>query len=301
MSADQVVDLSARWTHAGARVLIRLPDGATSRPYRLFDLRPLGPIVGAEITGVDLRAPLSPEVFAELDRALLEWKVIFFRGQEISSDQQREFALNWGELEEHPVVPHGATKDVVRIATNKDNAGWQNTWHSDGPWRADPPIAFVLRMITVPPGGGGDTLWADCAAAYDNLVPELKERAENLLGVHDFAEIFGHMLDPDELAAKRAQFPPVSHPVVRTHPRTGRKMLFVNAGATSSLGGLDQAEGEALLRRLFAQAHVPEFQVRWRWQPGDVAFWDNWATWHYAASDYYPNSRLAERVSIIRR
>ncbi len=300
MLDDQVVDLSARWTHAGASILNRLPEGRASAPYRLFGLRPLGPVIGAQIAGVDLRESLTPELFAELDRALLEWKVLFFRGQEISTDEQRAFALNWGQLEEHPVVPRGATKDVVRIEMNENNAGWQNTWHSDGPWRADPPLAFVLRMIVIPPSGG-DTLWADCAAAYDNLLPKVKERIAGLAGVHDFAELFGHMLDPDELAAKRAMFPPVTHPVVRTHPRTGRKMLFVNAGATSSLAGMAAAESEALLRELFEQAQVPEFQVRWRWQADDVAFWDNWATWHYAASDYYPSSRLAERVSIIGR
>jgi taurine dioxygenase len=296
-----VVDLTARWTHAGPRMLNRLPEGAISEPYRLFDLRPLGPVIGAEIAGVDLGIPLAPDVFADIDRALLEWKVLFFRDQGIGADEQRAFALNWGKLEEHPVVPHGETKDVVRIAINGKNGGWQNTWHSDGLWRAEPPLAFVLRMITIPPDGGGDTLWSDCAAAYDNLPPEVKARIAGLDGKYDFAELFGAELDPDELAAKRAQFPPVAHPVVTIHPRTGRKLLFANAGATSSLAGLEPAESEALLRMLFEQAHVPEFQVRWRWRPGDVAFWDNWATWHYAVSDYYPNERLAERVSIIRR
>lgn len=277
--------------------LRRLPDNQEEQPYTLFNVKPLGPIIGAEITGVDLSRPVSPELQSELNRALLEWKVIFFRDQAITSKQQRDFALLWGELETHPFLPPGDTQDVVRFTSDERRRGGANNWHSDVSWRLTPALGAVLRLIEVPPLGG-DTLWVDAAAAYDNLPDEIKARIDGLQAVHDFTHNFGRRLSPEQLAVKQQEFPAAIHPVVRTHPETGRKTLFVNSDFTSYIIGLEPEESEQLLQVLFNQFLIPEYQVRFHWEPNSVAFWDNRATQHYAISDYYPHRRVAERVAI---
>ncbi|TVY07806.1 TauD/TfdA dioxygenase family protein [Paenibacillus cremeus] len=297
-SVERPLALPDRGIKTGARVLRRLPDGVEPKPYTLFTVKPLGPLIGAEIEGVDLREPVSPELHQELNRALLEWKVIFFRNQQITSEQQRAFARLWGELESHPFLPRGNSEEVVRFAKNDQTVGRENSWHSDVSWRLTPALGAILRLIEVPESGGGDTLWADMAAAYDNLSDEVKERIEGLTAVHDFTHAFGVKLPPDELAARQEEFPAALHPVVRTHPETGRRLLYVNPNFTTRIVGLEPDESERLLQLLFRQAHIPEYQVRFRWEPNAIAFWDNRATQHYAVSDYYPERRIAERVAI---
>ncbi|WP_037353887.1 TauD/TfdA dioxygenase family protein [Amycolatopsis orientalis] len=282
----------------GPRVLRRLPDGVEERPYELFTLRPLGRVIGAEISGVDLGAPVSPRLRAELNRALLEWKVLFFRDQHITSQQQRAFAANWGELETNPFIPQGDSDQVVRFTRTAGMPGYENIWHTDVTWRPNPALGSVLRLVEVPPVGG-DTMWADMAAAYDNLPADVRERIDGLTAVHDFIPGFDRFTDPDLLAQWQDAYPPVEHPVVRTHPETGRRTLFVNQAFTTHIVGLDRAESDRLLRYLFLQAHTPEFQVRFRWERDSVAFWDNRATQHYAVNDYHPHVRIAERVAIV--
>ncbi|PRX47828.1 taurine dioxygenase [Prauserella shujinwangii] len=281
----------------GTRVLRRLPEGVEPRPYELFDLRPLGRVIGAEIRGVDLAEPLRPELRAELNRALLEWKVLFFRDQDITSEQQRAFARNWGELETNPFIPAGDTAEVTRFTRDATMPAFENIWHTDVTFRPNPALGSVLRLVCVPPVGG-DTMWADMAAAYDNLPEEIKRRIEGLRAVHDFVPGFARFSDHGELARRQAEFPPVEHPVVRTHPETGRRTLFVNQAFTTHIVGLDRAESDRLLHLLFTQAHVPEYQVRFTWTENAVAFWDNRATQHYAVNDYAPEIRIAERVAI---
>ncbi|WP_422658794.1 TauD/TfdA dioxygenase family protein [Paenibacillus sp. EC2-1] len=288
----------ARDRRAGVRVLNRLPEGEQERPYTIFKLKPLGPIIGAEIEGVDLSQPVSPELRAELHRAFLEWKVLFFRNQTINSDQQLAFARLWGGIEKHPFLPQGSAEEVTRFEKDEKNTGMENLWHTDVTWRVNPALGSLLRLSEVPPLGGGDTLWADMAAAYDNLPEEVKQRIDGLTAIHDFTPSFGRRLTPEQLAAKQEEYPVAEHPVVRTHPETGRKTLFVNAAFTIRIVGLEPEESEELLGYLFKQAQVPEYQVRFRWQQNSVAFWDNRATQHYAVSDYYPHRRVAERISI---
>lgn len=281
----------------GARVLRRLPGGVEPRPYHLFGLRPLGRVIGAEIDGVDLARPLTEELRAELNRALLEWKVLFFRDQDITSAQQRAFARNWGELETNPLLPAGDSAEVTRFSRSATMPAFENIWHTDVTFRPNPALGSVLRLVEVPPVGG-DTMWADMAAAYDNLPADVRERITGLRAVHDFVPGFVRFADPELLAGRQADFPPVEHPVVRTHPETGRPTLFVNSAFTTHIVGLDRAESDELLRLLFVQAHVPEFQVRFHWTENAVAFWDNRATQHYAVNDYAPEIRIAERVAI---
>ncbi|MEU5683782.1 taurine dioxygenase [Streptomyces venezuelae] len=284
--------------YEGRRTLRRLPENWQERPYELLDVVPQGRVIGAEIRGVDLARPLTAALREELNRALLEWKVLFFRGARITSEQQRAFALNWGDLETNPLLARGAADDVVRF----DKGGsatptYENVWHADVTFRERPALGAVLQLHEVPPFGG-DTMWADMAAAYDNLPDTVKARIDGARAVHDFIPGFARFYGPDRLAPLQDRFPPVTHPVVRTHPETGRRMLFVNTSFTTHIVGMEREESDRLLGYLVRQAHVPEYQVRFHWQAGDVAFWDNRATQHYAVDDYAPHRRVAERVAI---
>lgn len=287
----------------GPRVAARVPDGFDARPYERFTVTPLSPTIGAEIGGVDLGAPLEPGLKDELRRALLEWKVLFFRDQDISRHQQRAFALEWGELEQHPFYKHAqpgkvqTDEDVVRLEKDQMSPGVENEWHQDLTWHSRPSFGAVLRAVEVP-AVGGDTLWADGAAAYDGLPAEVRDRIDGLSAVHDWRRTFGLVMPPELLAELSEAFPPAQHPVVRTHPETGRRTLFVNAIFTQAVVGLPTDESEALLERLVAQYRKPEYQCRFRWTPGSVAFWDNRATAHYASSDYHPAPRVMDRISI---
>ncbi|MFI0709780.1 TauD/TfdA dioxygenase family protein [Streptomyces inhibens] len=284
--------------YEGPRLLRRTPDGWEDRPYELFEAVPQAATIGAEIRGLDLSRPLSEGLRTELNRALLEWKVLFFRGQHLSSAAQREFACNWGELETNPLLAPGDSKDVVRFDKAAGEVPtFENVWHTDVTFRERPALGAVLQLREVPPAGG-DTMWADMAAAYDNLPMEIRALIDGAHAVHDYLPGFARFYSSAQLAPFQAEFPPVEHPVVRRHPETGRRMLFVNASFTTRIVGLTEAESDRLLRVLFQQAHVPEYQVRWRWQAGDIAFWDNRATQHYAVNDYGTHPRLAERVAI---
>ncbi|WP_156724795.1 TauD/TfdA dioxygenase family protein [Streptomyces apocyni] len=284
--------------YEGVRVLRRVPGGWEERPYERIELVPQGRTIGAEVRGVDLSCPLEPALREELNRALLEWKVLFFRGQHLTSVQQRDFAGQWGELETNPLLARGASDDVVRFDKGSGTTPtFENVWHADVTFRERPALGAVLQLREVPPVGG-DTMWADMAAAYDNLPREVKERIDGARAVHDFIPGFARFYPPERLAPLQSVFPPVEHPVVRTHPETGRRMLFVNTSFTTRISGMEREDSDRLLRYLFQQAHVPEYQVRFRWQPGDVAFWDNRATQHYAVNDYAPHGRVAERVAI---
>lgn len=288
----------------GPRIAPRTPEGWAEKPYARISLRPLSPTIGAEVEGVSLADDLDETLQEELSRALLEWKVLFFRHQDITREQQARFARRWGPLEHHPFArlrsfgqPEKAP-EVLRLEKGADAKGTENVWHSDVTWRVNPSLGSVLRAIEVPPVGG-DTLFADMAAAYDLLPAEVRERIDGLHAVHDWIDTFGRGMDSATRDALRPDFPPVEHPVVRRHPETGRRTLYVNGAFTQRIVGLDPAESHALLAVLYAQATLPELQCRFRWQPGDVAFWDNRATQHYAASDYYPQRRVMERITIV--
>ena len=282
----------------GRRYLRRLPgDGPDRCSYDAFEVVPVGATLGAEIRGVDL-ADADEAVRAEIHRALLEWKVLFFRDQSLDAPGQRALARHWGELETNPLLEQGDDPAVVRFTKGGDGpATYENIWHADTTFRPNPAMGALLRMVETPPFGG-DTMWADMGAAYDNLTDEVRERIDDAVAVHDMVPGFTRFLEPGKLSRLQEVFPPVTHPVVRTHPETGRRTLFVNSAFTTRIVGLPAEESDALLRHLFAQAHVPEYQVRWRWSPGTVAFWDNRATQHYAVGDYHPHRRVAERVAI---
>jgi taurine dioxygenase len=260
-------------------------------------ITPLTPSIGAELSGIDLAAPDIARHIPAIRAALNAHKVIFFRDQPLTAAQHIAFARHFGDLEIHPATPKGQENpEILRIAHGPDSRGSENNWHSDVTWREKPSLGSILRAVTVP-AVGGDTLFANMHAAYLNLSPEMQRIACSLTAVHDIARVFAGRLgkSAEELHAK---YPPMEHPVVRTHPETGEPCLYVNTGFTSHIKGLSKRESEALLAHLYAQASNPEIQCRFRWRPGSIAFWDNRASQHFAASDYFPAVRIMERVTI---
>lgn len=259
---------------------------------------PQSPCLGAEIRGVDLAVPMDDALRGEIERALVEYKVLFFRNQSITQAEHAAFARRFGELEVHPFLPEGEAPEVIRFAKDADVVGVENNWHSDVSWREVPSLGSVLRAYEVPTVGG-DTLWTDMEAVYEGLPEDLKQEIEGRIAVHDFVHTFGLALSEEERAEKRKQFPPARHPIVRTHPGSGRKCLYVNTIFTSHVEGLPEDESRDLLKRLYHEIEVPEYQVRFRWEKDSVAFWDNRSTQHYASSDYWPNARVMERITIV--
>ncbi|MBX3478842.1 MAG: TauD/TfdA family dioxygenase [Caulobacter sp.] len=266
-------------------------------------ISPLTPTIGAEISGIDLRQPLSASNVSALRQALLDWKVLFFRDQDIDTDQHLAFARNFGELEVHPFAPQKpGYPEVLAITHNRESRGRENTWHSDVTWRVEPSLGSILKAMELPPVGG-DTLFSDMYAAYEGLSDGVKDRIEGAVAIHDFAHFRVGMrkrgMTEEQIEAFNIQYPMVEHPVVRTHPETGRRAIYVNAAFTQHIVGMDKDESDALLKHLYAQAAIPEYQCRFRWEPNSIAFWDNRASQHYAASDYWPAVRRMERVTIV--
>lgn len=264
---------------------------------------PLSPTIGAEISGVDLRAPLTADELREVRQALLDWKVIFFRDQDLTPDQHMAFASNWGELEVHPfTAQHPAHPEVLVIDHNADSHGYENLWHSDVTWRQDPSLGSILLMKEAPPVGG-DTLFADMYAAYDGLSDDIKAEIDGLEARHDFDGFRRRLVrrgaSTEEIEAFNAKYPNPHHPVVRTHPETGRRGLYVNTAFTKEILGVTPERSDELLQLLYAQAAYPEYQCRFRWERHSVAFWDNRACQHYAVSDYWPHNRSVERVTVV--
>lgn len=266
--------------------------------FTFFDVKPLTPRIGAELLGIDLSSPVAPQAIDQIRAALLKYKVVFFRDQhELTRAQHIEFARQFGDLEIHPATPKDQPDpEVLRIVHDDTSKGQENAWHSDVTWREEPSLGSILRAVEVPEVGG-DTLFSCMYCAFEGLSPALKDWVSGLTAVHDIARVFAARLGkaPEDL---HDRFPPVEHPVVRTHPETGRQALYVNVAFTSHIKGLAPKESDWLLNHLYSQAAEPERQCRFRWAPGSIAFWDNRACQHYAASDYFPARREMERVTI---
>ena len=263
-----------------------------------FDIEPQTPTIGATISGLDLRAPLQDEVISGLRAALVQWKVIFFRDQHLSEEEHIRFARHFGELEIHPFTPADQPRpEILRIVHDKDNKGTENFWHSDVTWRPEPSLGSILRAVEIP-AVGGDTLWANMEEAYSALPDYLKKKLDGLQAEHDFLRAFGHVIPEEQHEEIRERHPVQHHPVVRTHPESGRKSLYVNIAFTDHILGMERKESDKLLEILQNTASRPEYQVRLKWQAGTIAFWDNRASQHYAASDYWPQRRVMERVTV---
>lgn len=267
-----------------------------AQDFRRFEVAPLSPAIGAELLGIDL-ANIDDDLIGEVRTALLTYKVVFFRDQTISRADHIAFARAFGELEIHPATPKGQPDpEVLRIAHGPGSRGQENFWHSDVTWRAEPSLGSILRAIELP-DIGGDTLFANMNLAYEALPDDLKLEICEMNAVHDIARVFAGRLSK-EASKLHEQFPPQTHPLVRTHPETGERILYVNTAFTSHIEGMDADKSAALLKRLYATASRPEIQCRFRWAPGSLAFWDNRICQHYAASDYFPAVRVMERATI---
>ena len=247
-----------------------------------MEIEAVTPQTGARVTGLDLTSVSDAEV-AELRRALIEHLVLFVPGQELDDRDQQRFAARFGEVEQFPFGAAGPpdAPDVHAIATGGDAPTYANadTWHSDATFMATPPLASILRAVELPPLGG-DTLWASAYAAFESLSSRMQRLVDGMTATHSFTRSSAHRTPQND------RFPPVSHPVVRTHPVTGRRALFVNRIFTVRLDEVTDRENEVLLPLLCDQFQQPDLQVRHRWSPGDVVIWDNRSTQHYATFDY---------------
>ena len=267
--------------------------------WKNFDASMIGATVGAEIDGVDIPSGLSREVLDELHQALIEYKVIFLRGQEITSAQQVSFAESFGELEIHPFIPSNTEHPkLVRFEKGADVGGYENSWHHDVTWREAPSKIAVLRAISVP-ATGGDTMFSDMCAAYEGLDDSVKSEIENLVAVHDYSYSFGSQVPEEKREEIREKYPIVEHPVVGTHPDSGKKYLFVNRIFVNHFKGLTREKSLPLIDLLSHQAEFPEYQCRFRWSDNSIAVWDNRLVQHYALSDYWPDVRIMERASVM--
>jgi alpha-ketoglutarate-dependent taurine dioxygenase len=268
--------------------------------------------IGAELVGVNLADAVHDDgLFAGIRAALLKHRVLFLRDQDITRAEHVAFARRFGELEDHPVAGSDPEHPgLVRIykSPEQPNDRYENAWHTDATWREAPPFGCVLRCVECPPVGG-DTMWANMVLAYENLPEHVKHQIADLRARHSIEASFGAAMPHDKRLALKARFPDAEHPVVRTHPDTDEKVLFVNAFTTHFTNyhtpervrfGQDANPGASLLLNyLVSQAYLPEYQVRWRWTRNSVAIWDNRCTQHYAVMDYPPCVRKMERAGII--
>ena len=270
-----------------------------------LNIVPISPSLGARVEGVDLSRELPEETIAEIRRALLKHEVLFFEDQDLSPVQQRNFAARFGRLHVHPIRP--SVPGVPEVLVMGDHPGSESDnaiWRSDVTFIETPPMGSVLYARETPPQGG-DTLWSSMRAAYNALSPPFQKFLSGLDAEHDFTRSYpadrfaGHVAGVERFAWTRREHPPVRHPVVRTHPETGRDGLFVNSGFTSRVLGLNENESIKLLELLREHIQRPEFLVRWHWKPGSLAFWDNRVTQHYTVNDYLPYRRVLRRVTIL--
>jgi taurine dioxygenase len=281
-------------------------------PSDTMRVEPMTRALGAELHGIDLADAVHDDaMFAEIRALLLKHKVLFLRAQHFTRAKHVAFARRFGPLEDHPVVGSDPEHPgLVRIYKGPDSRQeqYENAWHCDTTWRECPQFGAVLRCVEGP-AVGGDMLWANMALAYERLPENIKAQIAGLRARHSIEASFGAAMPAEKRLALHAQFPDAEHPVVRTHPETGEKVLFVNAFATHFTNfhttanvrvGQDYAPGAAnLLQYLISQAGIPEYQVRFRWETNSVAIWDNRCTQHYAVQDFWPAVRNLERAGIV--
>ncbi|MCH2171848.1 TauD/TfdA family dioxygenase [Myxococcota bacterium] len=268
--------------------------------FASFDLKTLTPHMGAEIHGLDLSKPLDEHQSRDLDAAFRDWMVLVFRDQELNREQHKAFGRRFGKLHSHPMHKVGLRGDdpeilpVVTTADSPYTAG--DGWHTDVTCDAIPPLGSILYLSEMPESGGGDTLFANMALAYELLSPPIQQFLGGLNAVHDGAKpyIGAYKSEPPE-----GGYPTSEHPVITRHPESGARVLYVNSGFTTHLCGLASHESSSLLSMLFDHiANTPRIHCRVRWEPKTVTLWDNRCTQHHAIWDYYPHSRRGERVSV---
>lgn len=263
---------------------------------------PQAPALGAEVTGIDLRAPLTADIRAQLRAGLLQYQVLFFREQAIEPAHHLALARVFGEPSPHPAYPTVPGHPGVNILeSTADKPTKIDSWHTDMTFLPRPPLGSILRAREIPEVGG-DTSFASLFAAYEGLSARMKAYLKGMRAMHSFAHGFRHSLaEPggwERLGETVRNTPPVAHPVIRTHPESGRRALFVNRLFTTHLVGVSEAESAAVLNYLYDHLETTEHTCRFRWRENSIAFWDNRATLHRPTNDYFPATRRMERVTI---
>lgn len=268
----------------------------------MLQLVPCAGALGAEVSGIDLCSDISDDEFAELNSALLEYEVLFFRDQPMSPAAHAALANRFGKPQLHEAYPHIENYPQLTILENDEaNPSKIEMWHTDMTFRKNPPIGSILHGVIIPERGG-DTLFASMSAAYEGLSDKMQQFLSGLTAIHDFSHGFKESLEEpggrERLAPMVAANPPVEHPVVRVHPESGRKGLYVNSLFTTAIKDMKVRESRALLDMLFEHVVTPEFTCRFRWRPHSVAFWDNRITQHKPVNDYWPQHRKMQRITI---
>jgi taurine dioxygenase len=275
-----------------------------------FELEHLGTTIGSVIHGIDLKQTDSPDPIRFIRDVLLERKVVFFRDQHLSEDEQVAFGRKFGDLDAFPFGPAGQNPYILEIRHGRNNPGRENGWHTDVTWMERPSLGSIAQLIEGPEVGG-DTLFSDSHACYLGLPTELQSRIEHLSGINDYRTFLTSRAPtdlPEALVEKIKEDIPfgVHHPLMRTHPETGKTGLYLNGGFLRHESlydertgeSLDPEESKAIVRELLLQHSRPEYTCRFKWTPGSIAFWDNRAVQHYAASDYHPHKRILRRVTV---
>jgi taurine dioxygenase len=280
---------------SGPRIRSVAPE---SQPFETITVDKLTPLIGAEIGNIDLGGALADRRIAEIRRALTENLVIFFRDQTFTPEQHLAFGRRFGELHVHPAAPHAeGVPELMKIYADRNTPRANGEgWHTDVSCDPEPPMGTILHIKHCPPIGG-DTLFASMYGAYDALSERMKAYLAGLTAIHDGEHVYRGLFDNFGQADKPS-YPRAEHPVVRTHPVTGRKALYVNRGFTTRIFGIPIDESEGVLRYLYEHMENPLFQCRFRWRAGSVAFWDNRCTQHRALWDYWPHTRFGDRVTI---
>ncbi len=258
--------------------------------------------LGAEILGVDLRQTITDDVFRLIHEALIEHQVIFFRDQDIVPAQHKGLAMRFGKLQTHPAYPHVKGFPEISILENtKENPSKIELWHHDMTFKQFPPLGSILHAQHVP-DAGGDTLFSSMSAAFEALSDKWQHFLSGLTAIHDFAYGFKESLaEPggrERLKQALIDNPPVEHPVIRTHPVSGKKGIFVNCLFTRNIAGMKERESNAILHFLYEHVTTPEFTCRFNWKKYSIAFWDNRITQHKPVNDYFPEYRCMQRIVI---
>lgn len=270
-----------------------------NQSYETLEVETLTPHIGAKVRGVDLAQPLTNEQARDVHQAWIDWKVLVFPDQHLNRDQHKGFARRWGKLHVHPMQPtYGGDEEILVVKTTRDSAYTSGDgWHTDVTCDPIPPLGSMLYVTETPTSGGGDTLFADMYLAYQMLSDPMKEFLDPLIAEHDGA---GPYVGSYKSTPPEGGYPKSQHPVIVTHPESGKSLLYVNRGFTTRIVGLGRSESSAVLDMLYRLIDsTPRLYCRVDWEPNTLAFWDNRCTQHHAVWDYWPNSRYGERVSII--
>ena len=271
-----------------------------------FEIKKLTPNIGAEIIGDNLFDDLSSSLCDEIYKTLIENKVIFFRNQNISNDQHIKFAKSFGDIEPpHPVYPHvDKYPEIVLLENDENRPPDTDVWHTDVTFKPKPPFASILYSKIIP-SIGGDTLWSCLSSIYDALPNDTRNYLETLHAVHDMGDFRNTFVNNEPVGSAEKlnegfiKFGSSIHPIIKTHPITKKKLIYVNPGFTNHIVGLNATDSNNLLNYLFTFMNKPEFQIRFKWTENTIAIWDNRCTMHYAIGDYMPYHRKMHRVTVL--